>query len=191
VPDFPGIRLAADRGNLQGVSYRASLVGPVAGPESRSKMMFRHLASGTSGVIILQANITGLDVASAMSHFLSIFVTASVLSIFVIVLVPAVSLTAKVTLSPACRAFSRAPSWTLNSSVAAPAFAPVVPSGISLTEMVPLIRSILVTIPVRVCWASADVPAMLRAALAAIIKPANFMEYSRLYGFCDKPGLRQ
>jgi hypothetical protein len=38
----------------------------------------------------------------------------------------------------------------------------------------------LVTIPVRVCWASADVPAMLRAAVAAIMNPAIFMEYSRL-----------
>jgi hypothetical protein len=46
--------------------------------------------------------------------------------------------------------------------------------------MVPLIRSILVTIPVRVCWASADVPAMLRAAVAAIINPAIFIKYSRL-----------
>jgi hypothetical protein len=49
-----------------------------------------------------------------------------------------------------------------------------------LIEMVPLIRSILVTVPVRICWASADVPAMLRAAVAAIIIPAIFMEYSRL-----------
>jgi hypothetical protein len=49
-----------------------------------------------------------------------------------------------------------------------------------LIEMVPLIRSILVTIPVRVCWARADVPAMLRAAMVAIIIPAIFMEYSRL-----------
>jgi hypothetical protein len=50
----------------------------------------------------------------------------------------------------------------------------------SLIETVPLIRSILVTIPVRACWARADVPMMLRAAVAAIITPANFMEYSRL-----------
>jgi hypothetical protein len=47
-------------------------------------------------------------------------------------------------------------------------------------EMVPPIRSIIVTIPVRICWARADVPAMLRAAVAAIIIPAIFMEYSRL-----------
>jgi hypothetical protein len=46
--------------------------------------------------------------------------------------------------------------------------------------MVPLIRSILVTVPVRICWASADVPTMLRAAVAAIIIPAIFMKYSRL-----------
>jgi hypothetical protein len=64
--------------------------------------------------------------------------------------------------------------------VAAPVFAPVVPSGTSLIEMVPLIRSILVTIPVRICCASADVAAMLRAAVAAIIVPAIFMDYSRL-----------
>jgi hypothetical protein len=46
--------------------------------------------------------------------------------------------------------------------------------------MVLLIRSILVTIPVRVCWASAAVPAMLRAAVAAIIIPAILMKFSRL-----------
>jgi hypothetical protein len=50
----------------------------------------------------------------------------------------------------------------------------------SLIEMVLLIRLIPVTIPVRICWASADVPAMPRAATAARIVPAIFMKYSRL-----------
>jgi hypothetical protein len=59
-----------------------------------------------------------------------------------------------------------------------------------LIEIVPVIRSILVTIPVRICWAIADVPAMLRATVAAIIIPAIFMEYSRLWDVCDKPELR-
>jgi hypothetical protein len=45
--------------------------------------------------------------------------------------------------------------------------------------MVPLIRSILVTIPVRIGSANADEPMILRAAVAAIIIPAIFMEYSR------------
>jgi hypothetical protein len=46
--------------------------------------------------------------------------------------------------------------------------------------MVLLMRSILVTIPVRVCWARAAVPAMLRTAAVAIIIPAIFMKFSRL-----------
>jgi hypothetical protein len=50
----------------------------------------------------------------------------------------------------------------------------------SRIEMVPLMRSILVTIPVRVCWANADVPAMPTAAMATMIFPAIFMKYSRL-----------
>ena len=140
---------------------------------------------GSRGVAVLERVLTELreadtlsildakrgDIGSTMTAYAEAYLGTEAAA-------PADSLTAKVTRSPACSSFSRAPSCILNSSVAGLVFAPTVPSGTSLIEMVPLIRSILVTIPVRICWANADEPMMLRAAVAAIIIPAIFMEYS-------------
>ena len=54
--------------------------------------------------------------------------------------------------------------------------------------MVPLIRSILVTIPVRICSAKADKPMIFRAAVAAMISSCDFSEYSQHEGRGMSPG---
>jgi hypothetical protein len=123
-PDFEQPRL---RQIKAGRRYCARLIVPsgslfrieqfrLRGPDSRSKMTLRRsviLLRATPGLAVFQANRSTTNVASASPHFfplLSILVTASALSSLVIVLVPAASLTAKLTRSPACTAFSRAAS---------------------------------------------------------------------------------
>src|SRR5438128_2226944 len=101
------------------------------------------------------------------------------LSIFVIVLVPPVSVAENVTLSPACKAFSM-PLCTLNSSAAPLVPAPTVPLSACLIAIVPLIRSIPVIVPVSACWAKVTELATIRTAEPAKMIFAIFMEISRL-----------
>jgi hypothetical protein len=105
-------------------------------------------------------------------------------SIFVMVFFPPVSLTENFTLSPACTVLNMA-SGALNCcSAAPPPPAPTVPSWVCWIAMVPLIRSIVVTVPVRVgpgaCWAH------VTELMTVSIEPAktifaNFIEISPFF----------